>query len=220
MHVMKERFTAVVEPVDEGGFWAHCPEVAGANGQGDTAEEAEENLNKAIQLTLKSKVLDEAAWVFEAARLGITTREAIVAWADEKIMQMDQPPNWLIELSTLESSDARDHAPVIAAHLTEPLDINLKVSLVVAAFEQGVIDLGRSLGILFRLWIPLPPAKPTTAFPESIGDLSAEWDQIADVEPLPEDFISRCRAAFADHLERKGRPPSAIQDLLSTISPC
>ena len=37
---MKREFTALIEPAPEGGFWAICPEIQGANGQGETIEEA------------------------------------------------------------------------------------------------------------------------------------------------------------------------------------
>ena len=32
---MKGEFTAIIEEAPEGGFWAICPEVPGANGQGN-----------------------------------------------------------------------------------------------------------------------------------------------------------------------------------------
>lgn len=38
---------------DEGGFWATCLEVPGANGQGETKEECLENLAGAVQLVLE-----------------------------------------------------------------------------------------------------------------------------------------------------------------------
>jgi predicted RNase H-like HicB family nuclease len=44
------KFTAVLhrgEP-DEGGFWATCLEVPGANGQGETREECLANLRSAV----------------------------------------------------------------------------------------------------------------------------------------------------------------------------
>jgi predicted RNase H-like HicB family nuclease len=50
-------FTAIVhhgEP-DEGGFWATCLEVSGANGQGETKEECLGNLKEAIQLVLETE---------------------------------------------------------------------------------------------------------------------------------------------------------------------
>ena len=47
---MKAEFTAIIEPAPEGGYWAICPEVPGANGQGETIEEVNENLRQAIEL--------------------------------------------------------------------------------------------------------------------------------------------------------------------------
>jgi len=46
-------FTAIIEPAEEGGFWAYCPEVPGANGQGETIEETIEDLAAAIELLLE-----------------------------------------------------------------------------------------------------------------------------------------------------------------------
>jgi predicted RNase H-like HicB family nuclease len=51
------QFTAIVhrgEPA-EGGFWATCLEVPGANGQGETKEECLANLKEAIQLLLDTE---------------------------------------------------------------------------------------------------------------------------------------------------------------------
>ena len=46
---MKAEFTAIIEAAPEGGFWAICPEVPGANGQGETIEETKANLRQAIE---------------------------------------------------------------------------------------------------------------------------------------------------------------------------
>ena len=66
-----KKFTAIVhrgEP-DEGGFWATCLEVPGANGQGETKEECLVNLKEAIQLLLET----ERAEVFRLDPLAETT---------------------------------------------------------------------------------------------------------------------------------------------------
>lgn len=50
-----KRFTAIVhqgEP-DEGGYWATCLEVPGANGQGETREECLKDLAAAVELILE-----------------------------------------------------------------------------------------------------------------------------------------------------------------------
>jgi hypothetical protein len=36
---MKAKLTAIIEAATEGGYWAICPEIAGANGQGETIAE-------------------------------------------------------------------------------------------------------------------------------------------------------------------------------------
>ena len=41
---MKGEFTAIIEAATEGGYWAICPEIPGANGQGETIEEVKESL--------------------------------------------------------------------------------------------------------------------------------------------------------------------------------
>jgi len=55
---MKAEFTAIIEPAPEGGYWAICPEVPGANGQGETIEEAKNSLQKAIELILEDRRQD------------------------------------------------------------------------------------------------------------------------------------------------------------------
>jgi predicted RNase H-like HicB family nuclease len=55
---MRGEFNAIIEEAPEGGYWAICPEVAGANGQGETVEEAKENLREAIRLILEDRLED------------------------------------------------------------------------------------------------------------------------------------------------------------------
>jgi len=55
---MKAEFTAIIEAAPEGGYWAICPEVPGANGQGDTKEETKDSLRQAIELILEDRKAD------------------------------------------------------------------------------------------------------------------------------------------------------------------
>ncbi len=52
---MKAEFTAIIEAAPEGGYWAMCPEIPGANGQGETVDEAKESLKAAIALLLEDR---------------------------------------------------------------------------------------------------------------------------------------------------------------------
>jgi len=55
---MKAEFTAIIEVAPVGGFWAICPEVPGANGQGETIEETKDSLRQAIELILEDRKAD------------------------------------------------------------------------------------------------------------------------------------------------------------------
>lgn len=66
---MKAEFTAIIEPAPEGGYWAICPEVPGANGQGETIEEAKASLKAAIELVLEDRRADMLRGVPEDAVL-------------------------------------------------------------------------------------------------------------------------------------------------------
>ena len=55
---MKAEFTAIIEADPTGGYWAICPEIPGANGQGETVEEAKQSLRQAIELILEDRTAD------------------------------------------------------------------------------------------------------------------------------------------------------------------
>ena len=50
---MANTFTALFEPADEGGYVAFVQELPGAISQGETLDEARENLREAIELILE-----------------------------------------------------------------------------------------------------------------------------------------------------------------------
>lgn len=52
---MKSEFTAIIDHAPEGGYWAICPEIPGANGQGETIEEAKKSLKEAIELIFEDR---------------------------------------------------------------------------------------------------------------------------------------------------------------------
>jgi predicted RNase H-like HicB family nuclease len=55
---MKAGLTAIIEKAPEGGYWAVCAEVPGANGQGETIEEAKQSLREAIRLIFEDRAAD------------------------------------------------------------------------------------------------------------------------------------------------------------------
>ncbi|MBF0241576.1 MAG: type II toxin-antitoxin system HicB family antitoxin [Desulfamplus sp.] len=55
---MRGELTVIIEKAPEGGYWAICPEIPGANGQGETIEETKDNLREAIKLILDDRLED------------------------------------------------------------------------------------------------------------------------------------------------------------------
>ncbi len=55
---MQAKFTGIIEPAPEDGFWDICQEVSGANGQGETIEDAKNNLRGAIELLFEDRKAD------------------------------------------------------------------------------------------------------------------------------------------------------------------
>lgn len=74
---MQRTFTAIFQPAEEGGFVAWVEELPGANTQGETLDEARENLKEAIQLILEVNREQALANVDES----IVIREEIVVMA-------------------------------------------------------------------------------------------------------------------------------------------
>ncbi len=64
---MKAELTAIIERATEGGYWAICPEISGANDQGETIEEAKENLKLAIKMILEDRLTDVRRGLTEEA---------------------------------------------------------------------------------------------------------------------------------------------------------
>ena len=57
---MSAQFTAIYEK-GEKYYIGYCPEIPGANGQGETVEECRESLKEAVKLILQDR-LEDALW--------------------------------------------------------------------------------------------------------------------------------------------------------------
>ena len=57
-NLMRGKLTAIIEKAAEGGYWAICPEVPGANGQGESIEEVRTSLIEAVKLIFEDPLED------------------------------------------------------------------------------------------------------------------------------------------------------------------
>ena len=51
---MSQRFTVILEPEPGGGFHIFCPALKGCRSEGETEEEAMQNIQEAIELYIES----------------------------------------------------------------------------------------------------------------------------------------------------------------------
>jgi predicted RNase H-like HicB family nuclease len=64
---------------DEHGYFAFCPELKGCHSQGDTFEEAKENIREAIELYIETMSKDEIDELIPSKELITTTMEVELA---------------------------------------------------------------------------------------------------------------------------------------------
>ncbi len=69
---MKHEFTAIIEK-DRDWYIAYCPEIPGANGQGQTRDEARDSLAEAIALILEDRREDALRGLPADAEQGTVT---------------------------------------------------------------------------------------------------------------------------------------------------
>lgn len=54
---MRHEFNIIIEQGDQ-YYFGYCPEIPGANGQGETIEECKDNVREAVALLLRDRLAD------------------------------------------------------------------------------------------------------------------------------------------------------------------
>jgi len=75
---MSHKFNVLLQK-DEYGYFAFCPELKGCHSQGDTFEEAQENIREAIELYVESMSKEEVDELLPSKDLITTTMEVEIA---------------------------------------------------------------------------------------------------------------------------------------------
>jgi predicted RNase H-like HicB family nuclease len=72
---MTNTFTAIFEEAEEGGYIAYVAELPGANTQGETLDEARENLREAVEMVLEG---NREIALKKASRSRFTCEELVI----------------------------------------------------------------------------------------------------------------------------------------------
>ena len=166
---------------------------------------------------------DQALWLREAALQELVNPESIVAWAEERIMELDPPPLWLSDLATLRSSTLLDYASALGFSAGDSFSrpsAAQRASIAIAAMERGLVGIDHALSLVFRIWLPIHDEPETIS--STIEDLLAEYDRFIPepIESIPDNFESRCREAFREHLKLHPVPYTFPLTTASHISVC
>lgn len=77
--------TAVFEPCDEGGFMAYIQEIQGINTQGETIEEAKENLADAVNLVFEDMRAARPPMTAKTKKMVIQTMSFSFWWKETNL---------------------------------------------------------------------------------------------------------------------------------------
>lgn len=77
INMKQYRFSAVIEH-DKDGYFAFCPELQGCYSQGDTYEEALENMKDAIRLHLEDRIASDEDIPEAVESISLSTIEVAV----------------------------------------------------------------------------------------------------------------------------------------------
>ena len=75
---MSYKFNVLLQK-DEHGYFAFCPELKGCHSQGDTFEEAQNNIREAIELYVESMSKEEIVELLPSKQIITTTMEVELA---------------------------------------------------------------------------------------------------------------------------------------------
>ena len=89
-------FTAVIERDEDGRYLAICPALPGCYTEGETLDEARENIREAIELNLEYRI-DKGEPIPRKwqPRRSVSRREPAAAGPHRQQAHRDTPPTWL-----------------------------------------------------------------------------------------------------------------------------
>jgi hypothetical protein len=142
---------------------------------------------------------DEGALLLMASEHATIDRAMLVKWADEKIADWDTPIEWLIELSTLQSSRLEDYVSVLRHTCSNELcDTEHRIMVVIDAHAAGILALDSSIGSLWKIWSGPRNLYDTDRFPDEFADGLVAWDCLEDLSVIPPSLAQRFERLFQE----------------------
>jgi hypothetical protein len=143
---------------------------------------------------------EQSAVVLEAISDDLLQPEDVVNWADALIATMENPPSWLIELSTLGSPHMMDFVSRLRERAQVPLPTRRRIEVIVLAYDAGLLSLRDALPLLFRVAMTEPECRTLDEVGERLAGALIRWDCQEDLDVIEPSLQAKFEALFREYL--------------------
>lgn len=145
----------------------------------------------------------QAAVIIEAVEQGLFHADDVLRWADSVIISIEQPPAWLIELSTINPLYIQNFIGVLRKHAESTLPTRSRIQVLVLAWNQGILPLNSCLQKLFKVLIIegfLEAEQKEDPLDERLHDALVEWDSLDCLDVIEPRLYLKFEKIFREYL--------------------
>jgi hypothetical protein len=143
---------------------------------------------------------EQTAVILEAINDELLQPEDLVRWADSVIAAMEQPPSWLLDLSTLGSLHMQDYVSRLREHAQGRMPTCRQIAVIVLAYDAGLLFLRDTLRLLFRLAIIERQGRTPDAVAEALAGALITWDCQENLDVIEPSLQARFEALSPEYL--------------------
>ena len=142
---------------------------------------------------------EQASILLEAIEAELLQPADIVRWADEILVAMENPPAWIIDVSTVHPPDLEDVVRQLREHASA-LPVRRQVQVIVLAHDAGLLSLRDTLPKLFRVTILERGDRSLDERDKRLVEALVDWDFQEDLDVIEPSLQVRLAALFREYL--------------------
>ena len=119
---------------------------------------------------------EQSALLIEAGEAGLLETNDFVRWADSIIGTTENPPNWVFDLSALNSKYVSNYLSLLRESTSVKLPIRQRIQWIIRGYEAGQFSLDKALQKCFEIVIYESNQDLLSESEDLLGDLLVEWD--------------------------------------------
>ncbi|MEY4200695.1 MAG: hypothetical protein RLZZ265_2435 [Verrucomicrobiota bacterium] len=142
---------------------------------------------------------EQASILLEAIESELLQPADIVRWADGILVAMENPPAWIIDVSTVHPPDLEDVVRQLREHASA-LPVRRQVQVIVLAHDAGLLSLRDTLPKLFRVTILERGERSLDELDKRLVEALVDWDFQEDLDVIEPSLQVRLAALFREYL--------------------